>query len=147
MSHALIRQQSNRLQTDRNQCFSQRWKRAFPLVPNIYTTIWFKPYFMASVKSKELALELGWYHQCIEISYFWWLYRGHPRGRFRRKSLPKLADFSQSWAEGEVKMYRMYREIQNFDQNFSLKSWNCCKTSLSESSRMTHVIMYCDTDQ
>ena len=31
----------------------------------------------------------------------------------------------------------MYREIQNLDQNFSLKSWNCCKTSLSESSRMT----------
>ena len=34
-------------------------------------------------------------------------------------------------------MYRMYREIQNLDQNFSLKSWNWCKTSLSESSRMT----------
>ena len=33
------------------------------------------------------------------------------------------------WAVGEVKMYRMYKEIQNLDQNFSLKSWNCCKTS------------------
>ena len=42
--------------------------------------------------------------------------RGHPRGWFGRKSLPKLADFSLSWAEGEVKMYRMYREIQNLDQ-------------------------------
>ena len=40
--------------------------------------------------------------------------RGHPRWRFGRKSLPKLADFSLSWAEGEVKIYRMYREIQNF---------------------------------
>ena len=58
-------------------------------------------------------------------------YRGHPRGQFGRKSLPKLADFSLSWAEGEVKMYRMYREIQNLDQNFSLKSWNCRKTSPS----------------
>ena len=29
--------------------------------------------------------------------------RGHPRGQFGRKSLPKLADFSLSWAEGEVK--------------------------------------------
>ena len=57
--------------------------------------------------------------------------RGHPRGRFGRKSLPKLADFSLSWVEGEVKMYRMYREIQNLDQNFSLKSWNCSKTSPS----------------
>ena len=38
---------------------------------------------------------------------------------------------SISWAEGEVKMYRMYREIQNLDQNFSLKSWNCHKTSPS----------------
>ena len=28
-------------------------------------------------------------------------------------------------------MYRMYREIQNLDQNFSLKSWYCCKTSPS----------------
>ena len=28
-------------------------------------------------------------------------------------------------------MYRMYREIQNLDQNFSLKSRNCCKTSPS----------------
>ena len=58
-------------------------------------------------------------------------FRGHPRGRFGRKSLPKLADFSLSWAEGEVKMYRMYREIQNLDQNFSLKSWNCRETSPS----------------
>ena len=38
---------------------------------------------------------------------------------------------SLSWAEGEVKMYRIYKEIQNLDQNFSLKSWNCCKTSPS----------------
>ena len=38
---------------------------------------------------------------------------------------------SLSWVEGEVKMYRMYREIQNLDQNFSLKSWNCHKTSPS----------------
>ena len=35
--------------------------------------------------------------------------RGHPRGRFGRKSLPELADFFLFWAEGEVKMYRMYR--------------------------------------
>ena len=34
-------------------------------------------------------------------------------------------------------MYRKYREIQNLDQNFSLKSWNGRKTSPSESSRMT----------
>ena len=62
--------------------------------------------------------------------------RGHPRGRFGRKSLPKLADISLSWAEGEVKMYRKYREIQNLGQNFSLKSWNF---SLSENLRMTPV--------
>ena len=36
---------------------------------------------------------------------------------------------SLSGAEEEVKMYSMYREIQNLDQNFSLKSWNCRKTS------------------
>ena len=36
-----------------------------------------------------------------------------------------------SWAEGEVKLYRIHSEIQNLDQNFSLKSWNCCKTSPS----------------
>ena len=61
----------------------------------------------------------------------WFGSRGHPRGRFERKSLLRLADFSLSWAEGKVKMYRMYREIQNLDQNFSLKSWNCRKTSPS----------------
>ena len=66
--------------------------------------------------------------------------KGHPRGRFGRKSLPKLADFFLSWAEGEVKMYRMNREIQNSDQNFSLKlSQNF---SLSESSRMTPVLKF-----
>ena len=53
----------------------------------------------------------------------------HPRRWFGRNSLPKLADFSLFWAEGEVKMYRTYRKIQNLDQNFSLKSWRCCKTS------------------
>ena len=57
--------------------------------------------------------------------------RGHPTGRFGRKSLPKLTDFSLNWPEGEVKMNRMYREIQNLNQNFSLKSWNCRKTSPS----------------
>ena len=50
-------------------------------------------------------------------------------GDLGEKGLSKLADFSLSWAEGEVKMYRMYREMQNLDQNFSLKSWNCRKTS------------------
>ena len=54
--------------------------------------------------------------------------RGHPGGRFGRKSLPKLADFSLSWAKEEVNIYRMYREIQNLDQNFSLKFWNYHKT-------------------
>ena len=48
--------------------------------------------------------------------------RAQPRGRFGRKSLPKLVHFSLLWAEGEVSMYRTYREIQNLDQNFSLKS-------------------------
>ena len=59
--------------------------------------------------------------------------RGNPRGQLGRKSLLKLADFSLSWAEGEVKMYRIYtcRKIQDLDQNFSLKSWNCRKTSPS----------------
>ena len=47
---------------------------------------------------------------------------------------------SLSWAEGEVKMYRMYREIQNLDQNFSLKLLQ--NFSLSESSRMTPGLMY-----
>ena len=55
--------------------------------------------------------------------------RAQPRGRFGRNSLPKLADFSLFWAEGEVKMYRTYREIQNLDQNFSLKSWKYHTTS------------------
>ena len=58
-------------------------------------------------------------------------FRGHPRGQFGGRSLPMLADFLLSWAEREVKMYRMYRVVQNLDQNFSLKSWNCCKTSPS----------------
>ena len=58
-------------------------------------------------------------------------YRGHPRGQFGRKSLPKLADFSLSWAEREVKMYRMYWKTKNLDQNISLKSQNCRKTSPS----------------
>ena len=44
------------------------------------------------------------------------------------EKVPKLADFSLSWAEGEVKMYRMDREIQNLDHNFSLKSWTRLKT-------------------
>ena len=47
--------------------------------------------------------------------------RAQPRGRFGRNSLPKLADFSLFSAEGEVKMYRTCRQIQNLDQNFSLK--------------------------
>ena len=64
------------------------------------------------------------------------LERGHPRLWFGRKSLPKLADFSLSWAEGEVKMFRLYREIQNLDQNLP-ESLNISQNfSLSESSRM-----------
>ena len=63
--------------------------------------------------------------------------RGHSRGRFGRKCLPKLADFSLSWAEGEVKMYRMYREIQNLDQNLPEILKLSQNFSLSESSRMT----------
>ena len=62
------------------------------------------------------------------------------QGDLEKKSLPKLADFSLSSAEGEVKMYSMYREIQNLDQNFFLKSRNCHKTSLSESFRMTPAV-------
>ena len=50
---------------------------------------------------------------------------------------------SLSWAEGEVKMYRMYREIQNLDQKFSLKLLQ--NFSFSESSRMTPVTEHlCD---
>ena len=49
-----------------------------------------------------------------------------PTGWFRRKSLPKLADFSLSGAKGEILMYRTYRKIQNLDQNFSPKSRKCC---------------------
>ena len=55
--------------------------------------------------------------------------RAQPRVRFGRNSLPKLADFSLFCTEREVKMFRTYREIQNLDQNFSLKSWKCRKTS------------------
>ena len=55
--------------------------------------------------------------------------RAQPRERFGRNSLPKLADFSLFWAEGEVKRYRTDREIQNLHQNFSLKSRKCRKTS------------------
>ena len=36
------------------------------------------------------------------------------------KSLPHLAHFSIFCAEGEVKMYRTYREILNYAQNISL---------------------------
>ena len=49
---------------------------------------------------------------------------------------------SLSWAEGEVKMYRIYREIQKLDQNFSLKSWNCCKTSPSLKALGWPLLMY-----
>ena len=52
-----------------------------------------------------------------------------PMGWFRRKSLPKLADFSLSGAKGEILMYRTHRKIQNLDQNFSPKSRKCCKIS------------------
>ena len=55
--------------------------------------------------------------------------KAQPRGQFGRNSLPKLGDFSLFWAEGEVKMYRTYWEIQNLDQNFSLKYSKCRKTS------------------
>ena len=47
------------------------------------------------------------------------LYRAQPRGQSGINSPHKLADFSLFWAEGEVKMYRTYREIQILDQNFS----------------------------
>ena len=64
--------------------------------------------------------------------------RGHPRGQFGRKSLPKLADFSLSSAEGEVKMYRMYREIPKFGPKLLPEILNMLLNfSLSESSRMT----------
>ena len=53
--------------------------------------------------------------------------KAQPRGQFGRNSLPKLADFSLCWAEGEVKMYRTYREIQNLDQNFSWSPENVAK--------------------
>ena len=55
--------------------------------------------------------------------------RAQPRGRFGRKSLPELADFSLFWAGREAEMYRTYWETQNLDQNVSLKSWKCRKTS------------------
>ena len=45
--------------------------------------------------------------------------KAQPRGRFGRKSLPNLAHFSLFWADGEVKVYRTYRETNNLDQNFS----------------------------
>ena len=42
--------------------------------------------------------------------------------------------------EGEMKMYRMYREILNLDQNFSPEILKLSQNfSLSESSRMTPV--------
>ena len=79
-------------------------------------------------------------HLVIYIFNIKYFNRGHPRGWFGNKSFPKLADFSLSWAEGEEKMYRIYRvcrEVQSLDQNFSLKSLQ--NFSLSESSRMTPV--------
>ena len=36
-------------------------------------------------------------------------------GDLGEKSLPKLADFFLFKAQGEVKMYRIYREIQKLD--------------------------------
>ena len=84
-----------------------------------------------------------WVPTCFPREVRKMLCRGHPRGRLGRISLPKLklADISLSWAEGEVKMYRMYREIQTLDQNFSLKSSQ--NFSLSERSKMTPVICGC----
>ena len=79
----------------------------------------------------EIRIIWFFFHEKRKKKNAFYRARGHPRGRFGRKSLPKLADFSLSWAEGEVKMYRIYREILNLDQNFSLKSWNCRKTSPS----------------
>ena len=38
-------------------------------------------------------------------------FKALPRGQFWRKSVPKLIQFSLCWAEGEVEMYRIYREI------------------------------------
>ena len=57
--------------------------------------------------------------------------RDHPRGRFGRKSLPKLADLSLSWTEGEMEMYRYYREIQNLDQNLLPEILKLLQTSRS----------------
>ena len=37
--------------------------------------------------------------------------RAQPREQFGRKSLLKLANFSLIWSEGEVEMYRIYKEI------------------------------------
>ena len=55
--------------------------------------------------------------------------RAQPRERFGRKSLSKLADLPiLSWGRS-LNVKNIYREIQNLDQNFSLKSWKCCKTS------------------
>ena len=63
---------------------------------------------------------------------------GHPRGRFGRKSLRKLADFSLSSAEGEVKMYRMYSVVKKFGPKLLPEILKLSQNfSLSESSRMT----------
>ena len=43
-------------------------------------------------------------------------------GDLGEKSLCNLAHFSLFCTEGEVKMYRTYREIQNLEQNFSLNA-------------------------
>ena len=58
----------------------------------------------------------------------------HGGGRYRTPDLSLRSPTLYHWAtalptEGEVKMYRTNMEIQNLDQNFSLKSWKCRKTS------------------
>ena len=94
-----------------------------------------------------------WMHYCVRLNYivqililqhFWGVRMfsdfnsdSQPRGRFGRKSLPELVHFSLLWVEGEVSMYRTYREIQNLYQNFSLKMMQ--NFSLSESSRLSQV--------
>ena len=68
---------------------------------------------------------LRWVHSHFVGFVMGWLISGLSLGGDLEERVSISWLTSLLWAEGQVKMYRTYKEIQNSDQNFSLKSWKC----------------------